>query len=149
MELDKEQQTGSKLGKEYDKSVYCHPAYLTSMQNTSHEMLSWPSSRLPGKMSITSVCRWHHPYGRKWRETKEPLDEGVRREWKSWLKTQHPKNEDHGPITSWQIDGQTMETVTDFIFLGSKITTDGDCSREMKRYLLLRRKAMTNLDNIL
>ena len=45
------------IGKEYVKVVYCHPAYLTSMQNTSHEMLSWPSSRLPGKMSITSVCR--------------------------------------------------------------------------------------------
>ena len=49
-----------------------------------------------------------------------------------------------GPITSWQIDGETMETVTDFIFLGSKITTDGDCSHEIKRRLLLGRKAMTN-----
>ena len=54
-----------------------------------------------------------------------------------------------GPITSWQIDGETMETVTDFIFLGSKITTDGDCSHENKRCLLLGRKAMTNLDSIL
>ena len=54
-----------------------------------------------------------------------------------------------GPITVWQIDGETMETVTDFIFLGSKITTDGDCSHENKRRLLLRRKAMTNLDSIL
>ena len=54
-----------------------------------------------------------------------------------------------GPITSWEIDGQTMETVTDFIFLGSKITTDGDCSREIKGHLLLGRKAMTNLDSIL
>ena len=54
-----------------------------------------------------------------------------------------------GPITSWQIDGETMETVTDFIFLGSKITADGDCSREIKRPLLLGRKAMINLDNIL
>ena len=53
-----------------------------------------------------------------------------------------------GPITSWQIDGETMETVTDFIFLGSKITADGDCSHEMKRHLLLGRKAMTNLDSI-
>ena len=50
------------------------------------------------------------------------------------------------PITSWQIDGETMETVTDFIFLGSKITVDGDCSHEIKRCLLLGRKAMTNLD---
>ena len=54
-----------------------------------------------------------------------------------------------GPITLWQIDGETMETVTDFIFLGSKITADGDCSHEIKRRLLLGRKAMTNLGSIL
>ena len=54
-----------------------------------------------------------------------------------------------GPITSWQIVGETVETVTDFIFLGSKITADGDCSHEIKRCLLLGRKAMTNLDSIL
>ena len=52
-----------------------------------------------------------------------------------------------GPITSWQIDGETMETVTEFIFLGSKITSDGDCKCEIKRLLLLGRKAMTNLDS--
>ena len=54
-----------------------------------------------------------------------------------------------GPMTSWQIDGETVETVADFIFLGSKITADGDCSREIKRPLLLGRKVMTNLDSIL
>ena len=54
-----------------------------------------------------------------------------------------------GPITSWQIDGETVETVTDFIFLDSKTIADGDCSHEIKRHLLLRRKAMTNLDSIL
>ena len=54
-----------------------------------------------------------------------------------------------GPITSWQTDGETMETVIDFIFLGSKITVDGDCSHEIKRCLLLGRKAMTNLDSVL
>ena len=54
-----------------------------------------------------------------------------------------------GPITSWQIDGETVETVRDFIFLGSKITAHGDCSHEIKRHLLLERKAMTNLDSIL
>ena len=53
------------------------------------------------------------------------------------------------PITSWQIDGETMETVRDFIFLGSKITAYGDCSHEIKRHLLLGRKAMTNLDSVL
>ena len=54
-----------------------------------------------------------------------------------------------GPITSWQIDGETMETVTDLIFLGSKITSDGDCSREIERRLFLGRKAMTNQDSVL
>ena len=54
-----------------------------------------------------------------------------------------------GPITSWQIDGETVETVTDFIFLGSKITADGDCSHENKRHLLLGRKVMTNIDSLL
>ena len=54
-----------------------------------------------------------------------------------------------GPVTSWQIDGETMETVTDFIFLGSKITANGDCSSEIKKRLLLGRKAMTNLDSML
>ena len=53
-----------------------------------------------------------------------------------------------GPVTSWQIDGETMETVTDFIFLGSKITANGDCSHEIKRCLLLGRKVMTNLDGV-
>ena len=52
-----------------------------------------------------------------------------------------------GPITSWEIDGETVETVANFIFLGSKITADGDCSNEIKRHLLFRRKVMTNLDN--
>ena len=54
-----------------------------------------------------------------------------------------------GPITSWEIDGETVETVSDFIFMGSKITTDGDCSHEIKRHLLLGRKVITNLDSIL
>ena len=54
-----------------------------------------------------------------------------------------------GPITSWEIDGETVETVSDFIYLGSKITTDGDCSHEIKRHLFLGRKAMINLDSIL
>ena len=65
------------------------------------------------------------------------------------LNFQKPEFMASSPITSWQIDGETMETVTDFIFLGSKITADGDCSHEIKRCLLLGRKAMTNLDSIL
>ena len=65
------------------------------------------------------------------------------------LNIQKTKITASGPITSWQIDGETVETVADSIFLGSKITADGDCSHEIKRYLLLGRKVMTNLDSIL
>ena len=65
------------------------------------------------------------------------------------LNVQETKIMAFSPITSWQIDGETMETMTDFIFLGSKITADGDCSHEIKRHLFLKRKAMTNLDSIL
>ena len=65
------------------------------------------------------------------------------------LNIQKTKITASGPITSWQIDGEAMETVSDFIFLGSKITADGDCSHEIKRCLLLGRKAMTNLDSII
>ena len=65
------------------------------------------------------------------------------------LNIQKTKVMTSGPITSWQIDGETMETVSDFIFLGSKITADGDCSHEIKRHLHLGRKVMTNLDSIL
>ena len=67
----------------------------------------------------------------------------------STLNIQKTKIMASAPITSWQIDGETMETVTDFSFLGCKITADGDCSHEVKRHLLLGRKAMTNLDSIL
>ena len=65
------------------------------------------------------------------------------------LNIQKTKIMTSGPITAWQIDGETMETVTDFLFLGSKITADGNCSHEIKRHLLLGRKAMINLDSIL
>ena len=83
-----EQWTGSKLGKEYDKAVYCQPAYLTYMLNTSHEMLSWMNHNLESR-SASSVCRWHHSNGGQWRGTKEPLGEGEKEEWKTWLKNQH------------------------------------------------------------
>ena len=83
--------------------------------------------------------------GRKWRRTKEPFDESERGQWKSWLKAQHSETKimASGPITLWQIDGETVEKVSGFIFLGSKITADGDCSNEIKRHLLLGRKIMT------
>ena len=94
-ELNMEQQTGSKSGKEYVKAVYCRPAYLTSMQSTSCKMPGWVNqeseSSLLEEISIHQICRWHHSNGRKQR-TKEPLDEGEREDWKNWLKTQHSKN---------------------------------------------------------
>ena len=91
-------------------------------------------------------------YGRKQTGTKEPLDEGKRREWKKTglkLNIQKMKIMASGAITSWQTDGKTIEIVTDFIFLGSKITVGGDCSNEIKRSLLLGRKTIRNLDSIL
>ena len=92
-----------------------------------------------------------HPYCRKQRRSKEPLDESKRGEWKVGLKpnTQKTRIMASGPITSWQIDGETMETVGDLILGGSKITVNGDCSHEIKRLLLLGRKTMTNLDSML
>ena len=86
----------------------------------------------------------------KGRGTKEPFDESERREWKVGLKLniQKTKIMASGPIPSWEIDGETVETVSDFILGGSKITADGDCSHEIKKRLLLGRKVMTNLDSI-
>ena len=84
-------------------------------------------------------------------ELKNRLMKGKEESEKFWLKLniQKAKIMSSGPITSWQIFGETMETVTDFIFLGSKIIADGDCSHEIKRCLLLGRKAMTKLDSML
>ena len=83
-ELDMEQQTGSKLGKEYVKAVYCHPVYLTYMQSTSCKMLGWKKhkleSRLPGEISITSDMEMTPPFWKKARGTKGPLDESERGE---------------------------------------------------------------------
>ena len=76
----------------------------------------------------------------------------VKEEWKSWSKTQHSKSWDNGipvPTPLWQIDGEIMETFRDFIFFGSKITADGDCSHEIKKHLFVGRETMTNLDSIL
>ena len=72
-----------------------------------------------------------HPYGKKWR-TKEPLDESESEKVGLKLNIQKTKIMASGPITSWEIDGETVETVSDFIFLGSRITADGDCSHEIK-----------------
>ena len=124
--------------------------HVSSHSSSTIYYLYYLESRLLGELSITSDMQMTPPYGRKWR-TKEPLDESERGEWKSWLKLniQKTKIMASGPITSWQIDEETVETVSDFIFLGSKITADGDCSHEIKRCLLLGSKVITNLNSIL
>ena len=109
-------------------------------------------SRRQEKYQPPHICRRYHSNSRKWRGTKEPLDEDERGEWKkAGLKfnIQKTKIMASSPITSWQIDGENVEAATDFIFLGSEITVDGDCSHKIKRRLLLASKAMTNLDSIL
>ena len=149
LELDMEQQTGSKSGKEYVKAAYCPPTYIAYMQSTSCKMDgAQVGIKIAGRNinNFRYADEWHHPYERKWRRTKEPLDESE----KAGLKLNIQKVKMAScPITSWQVDGETMETVTDFILGGSKITADGDCSHEIKRCLLLGGKAMTNLDSIL
>ena len=153
LELTMEQQTGSRSGKEF-KAIYCLPAYLTYMQNTSWEMLHWMmhklESRLPGE-----IITWYAEDTTLMAEREEELknllmkvkDESEKVDLN--LNIQEMKIMPSGPITSWQIDGERVETMTDFIFLGSKLTADGDWSHEIKRCLLLGRKVMTKLDSIL
>ena len=114
-------------------------------------MLGWMSYKQEsGWVEQPQVCGWHHSNGRKQRGTQEPLDEGKGGEWKRQLKTiKKTKIMASSPITSWQIEGEKLEAMTDFLFLSSKITADGDCSHEIRRRLLLVRKAMANLDSML
>ena len=100
--------------------------------------------RLPGEISVTSDMQMTPPLCQKVKRNLKSQSEkaGLK------LNIQKMKIMGFGPITSWQINGETMETVRDFIVLGSKITTDDDCSHEIKRRLLLGRKVMTNLDSI-
>ena len=131
LELDMEQQTGSKSGKEYTKAIYCHPAYLTYMQITSCEMMGWMKhkleSRLLGEISIYRYIRYTdirytddttHMAGSK-EELKSFLMKVKEESEKVGLKfnIQKTKVMASGPITSWQIDGEIMETVTDFIII--------------------------------
>ena len=146
-----EQWTGSKLGKEYIKAVYCHPAYLTYMQNTPCEMLNWMKqtgitiagrniSNLRHADDITLMAESEEELKDLLMKVKEESEKfGLK------LNIQKTKIMASSPITSWQIDGETVETVSDFIFLSSKITVDYDCSHEIKRCLLLGRKVTTNL----
>ena len=142
------------LRKEYVKAVYFHPAYLAYMQSTSQEcQAGWNTS-------------WSQDCGRNISNLRNADNTTLMREskeeFKSLLMKVKEESENAGlklniqkkimassHINSWQIDGKTMETVTDFLFLGSKITVDGDCSHEIKTRFLLRRKAMANIDNML
>ena len=135
LELHMEKQTDSKLGKEFVKAVCCHPVYLTSMQTTSCKMPGWMNTSWNQdwreKYQQPIICRWHHFDGRKWRGTKDLLDKGERGEWKSYLKTQHSRNKNHGIWSHhFMANREKMETVTNFIFLGCKITMDSDFSHD-------------------
>ena len=142
-----EQLTGSKLGKEYVKAVYCQPANLTYMQNHKKFWTGWLTSwnqDCQEKYQQSQICRWYHSNGRKWRP-RESLDESEKVDLK--LNVQKMKIMASCPIPPWQMEKQRKQWKT--IFLGSKITADGDCSHEINRRLLLRTKAMTNLDSLL
>ena len=156
LELGMEQWTSSKLGKEYVKAVYCHLAYLIHMQSTSCKMLDWMKHKLelrqPGEILITSDMQMTPPLWQKakrnwrafsWKWKRRVKKPGLK------LTIQKTKIMSSGSITSWQTDGETMETVTDFIFLGSKVTANSGCSHEIERHLLLGRKAIMNPDRVL
>ena len=119
-------------------------------------MLGWRKhkleSRLPGEISIASDKQMTPPLMTESEEEPKSLLMKVNEEGENVglkLSIQKTKIMASGPIISWQIDGETMETVTDFVFLGFKVTADGNCNHKIKRCLLLGRKAMTNLDSIL
>ena len=121
-----------------------HHEKLWAGRSTDWNQDCWQKYQWP------QICRWHHPYGRKWRETKS-LFMKVKEETKIFglkINIQKTKIMANGPITSWQIDGETVETVSDFILGCSKITAGGGCSHKVKRHLLLGMKVMTNLDSI-
>ena len=136
LEPNMEQQTGSKLGKEYVKAVYCHPAYLTYMQSTSCETPGWMKHKLESRLLdiyISNNLRYADDttlIAESKEELKSLLMKGKEESEKVGLKLniQKTKIMVSNPITSWQIDGDTVETVADFTFGGSKITADGDCS---------------------
>ena len=131
LELDMEQQTSSKSGKEYMKAIYCHPAYSTYMQSTSCEMPGWVKhkleSRLLGEISNLRYADDTTLMAQSKEELKSLLmivkEESEKVDLK--LNIQKTKIMTSSPITSGEIDGKTMETLTDFIILGSKITADG------------------------
>ena len=135
--------------------MYCHPAYLTSMQSTSCEILSWMNQQGGIKIAGKNINNRRYVddttlMAESEEELKTLLVKVKEEIEKAGLKLNIQKKiMASSPISSWQVDGETMETLIEFIFLGFKITADGDRSHEIKRHLLLGRKAMTSLDSIL
>ena len=123
------------MGKEYVKAVYCHPAYKAQ---TGIKIGGRNINNLKYAEDTTLMAESEEELKSLLMKVKEESEKvGLK------LNIQKTKIMASGPVTSWQIDGETVATVSDFIFLGSKITTDGDCSHEIKRHLLLGRKVMT------
>ena len=154
LEPDKEQRTGSKLGKEYVKAVYCHPAYLTYMHIMQNARLDEAQAGIKIAGRNNNNLRYADDttlMAESEAELKSFLMKVKEESEKAGLKLsiQRMKIMASGPITSWKIDMKTMETMTDFIFLDSRITADGDCCHEIRRRLLLGRKAVANLDSVL
>ena len=129
---DMEQQTGSKLGKEYAKAIFLSPCLF----NFYAEYIIW-NARVDETQARVKIS------GRNINNFRYADDTTIMSETKEELKKLLVKVEKSCPITSWQIDGETMETMAAFILKGSKITADGDCSHETKRCLFLGTKAMT------
>ena len=136
-----EQQTGFKYENEYVKAVYCHPTYLTYMQNTSMRNAGLDVAQAGIKIAGRNISNADDTtlMAESEEELKSLLMKVKEESEKLGLKLniQKTKIMASGPITSCQIDGETVDTVSDFIFLGSKITADGDCSHEIKRCLKL------------
>ena len=156
LEADMEQLIGSKSGKEYIKAVYCYPAYLTYMQRTSCEMPGLDEPQAGIKIARRNMNNLREVDDiTLMTESKEELKSLLMRvkeeSEKASLKFSIKKTKimASGPITSWQLEGEKVEAVTDFIFLGFKITADSYCSHEIKRHLLLGRKTVTHLDSVL
>ena len=156
IELDMGQQTVSKYEKEFVKGLYCHSVYLTYMQSTSCKNARLDEEQAGIKIFRKNINNLRYIddstlMAESEEELKNLLMKVEEESEKIGLKLniQQTKIMASSSITSWQVDGEAMETVRDFIFLGSKITADCDCSHEIKRHLLLGRKAMTNLDSIL
>ena len=141
-------QTGSKLGKEYIKAVYCHSAYITYVQSMSCKMLGWMNHKLKIKVAGRNINNLRYADDTTLMAESEELKNLLMKvkveSEKVGLKLnfQKTKTRASGPITSWETDGETVETVSDFTFGGSKMTADGDCSHEIKRCLLLKKKKL-------